>query len=237
VLSRLLDRADAHDRSSILAWGDLTDAEETFWTALGATRRIVERESDLLLDDVDTDLMARWIDARRERASSVELVSFVEMPPEEHLDELVVARNAMNDAPRDDIEVHDFVHSAQDITREARAWSRLGWELHGLLALESDGSAAAMTTVLLSNHRPDASLQGDTVVLNQHRRRGIGRWIKAAMFFHLRENRPQVSRLRTGNAESNDPMLAINVAMGFEPAHACAIWQADLATLRTGLAG
>jgi hypothetical protein len=25
--------------------------------------------------------------------------------------------------------------------------------------------------------------------------------------------------------------------MGFEPVHVCAAWQADLATLRTGLAG
>jgi hypothetical protein len=56
------------------------------------------------------------------------------------------------------------------------------------------------------------------------------------MYFHLRESIPEVTRLRTGNAESNDPMLAINVAMGYRPAHASAGWQADISTLRAGLA-
>ena len=57
------------------------------------------------------------------------------------------------------------------------------------------------------------------------------------MWRRLRENHPELTRLRTGNADSNDGMLAINVAMGYRPAHESAGWQADVATLRAGLAG
>lgn len=236
VLARLLDLAEADGRTSILSWGDLNDARDEFWTTVGASRRQVDRDSDLYLDDVDPDLMSRWVEARRERASSVELVAWSGLPPDEHLDAFVATRNAMNDAPRDDIEVSDFVATVDATKAEAQAWMTLGWSLHGLLAIEEDGSAVGMSNVMVNSHRPDASWQGDTVVLNQHRQRGVGRWLKAAMYFHLRESIPEVTRLRTGNAESNDPMLAINVAMGYRPAHASAGWQADISTLRAGLA-
>ena len=235
VLARLLDLAEADGRTSILAWGELNDARDTFWTSIGASRRQTERDSDLHLDDVDADLMADWVDARWERASSVELVAWSGEPPDEHFDAFVVTRNAMNDAPRDDIEVSDFVTTAEATSKEARAWTALGWDLHGLLAIEEDGSAVGMSNVMVNTHRPDASWQGDTVVLDQHRQRGVGRWLKAAMYFHVRENLPELTRLRTGNAESNDPMLAINVAMGYRPAHASAGWQTDRSSLRAAL--
>ena len=235
VLARLLDLAEADGRKSILAWGDLNDTRDGFWTSIGAPRRQVDRDSDLYLDEVDPDLMSRWVEARRDRASSVELVAWSELPPDQHIDAFVAARNAMNDAPRDGIEVSDFVVTADAARTEATAWMALGWDLHGLLAIEEDGTAVGMSNVMVNTHRPAASWQGDTVVLDRHRQRGVGRWLKAAMYFHLREKLPELTRLRTGNAESNDPMLAINVAMGYRPAHESAGWQADVSTLRAGL--
>ena len=235
VLARLLDLAEVDGRTSILAWGDFTDDQEEFWTGVGATRRQIDRDSDLFLDQVDPELMTKWIDARTDRAASVRLVGWVGEVPEEHHDALVTTQNAMNDAPRDGIEVEDFVMSPDDVRQELEAWAALGWEIHGLLALEADGSAVGGTDVAVNTHRPDASWQGNTVVLSEHRQRGIGRWIKAAMYFYLRENLPDITRLRTGNAETNDAMLAINVEMGYRPAHASAGWQNDLATLRAGL--
>ena len=235
VLARLLDLAEADGRTSILAWGDLNDARDTFWTSIGASRRQTDRDSDLYLDEVDPDLMNRWVEARRDRASSVELIAWSGLPPDQHFDAFVTARNAMNDAPRDGIEVSDFVTTAEATRKEARAWMALGWDLHGLLAIEADGSAVGMSNVMVNTHRPAASWQGDTVVLDKHRQRGVGRWLKAAMYLHVRENLPELTRLRTGNAESNDPMLAINVAMGYRLAHESAAWQANVSTLRAGL--
>jgi mycothiol synthase len=236
VLDRLLDLAEADGRTSILAFGDLTDARDGFWSALGATRRQEVRQSDLILSEVDPALMRAWVEGHEERAASVELVQWKGNPPDEHLDAVVAAYNAMNDAPRDGIDMDDFVYTPDRIAHETKAWAALGYETHGMVAVEEDGSAAGLTTVLVNTHRPEASWQGDTGVLERHRRRGIGRWIKAAMWFHLRENAPHVPRLRTGNAESNDAMLAINVEMGFRPAHVSGLWQADMSTLRASLA-
>jgi hypothetical protein len=46
---------------------------------------------------------------------------------------------------------------------------------------------------------------------------------------------PDVSRVDTFNAGSNEPMLNINVEMGFRPIHISYAWQGDLATVRERL--
>ena len=142
----------------------------------------------------------------------------------------------MNDAPLGAIDIDDEVFTAESTRREFEAFEAVGWELRALLAVDPAGAAAALTTVCINGHRPEASWQGDTAVLRHHRRRGIGRWIKAEMWQRLRGDRPDITHLRTGNAENNAAMLAINVAMGYEPVHVMAGWQAGIATLRAGLA-
>ncbi len=236
VLAELLDRAEADGRTSLLGWGPHNAEQAAFWTGLGATERYTECVSDLDLAAVDDGLMQRWIDARTERANDVRLVHWTGPCPPEHLDAFVVARNAMNDAPLGDIEIHDEVFTADSTRREFEAFEAVGWEIRAMLALDPSGEAAALTTVCINGHRPEASWQGDTAVLEHQRRRGIGRWIKAEMWRLLRDDRPDITHLRTGNAESNDAMLAINVAMGYEPVHVMAGWQAGIETIRAGLA-
>jgi hypothetical protein len=46
---------------------------------------------------------------------------------------------------------------------------------------------------------------------------------------------PLVLRVDTYNAGSNEPMLAINVEMGFRPIHIARAWQGSLATARERL--
>jgi GNAT superfamily N-acetyltransferase len=236
VLAELLDRAEADGRTSLLGWGPHNAEQTAFWTGLGATERYTERVSDLDLAAVDEGLMQRWIDARTERAGDIRMVHWNGACPPEHLNAFVVARNAINDAPLGDIEIHDEVFTAESTSREFEAFEAVGWEIQALLALDPSGEAAALTTVCINGHRPEASWQGDTAVLDHQRRRGIGRWIKAEMWRRLRANRPDITHLRTGNAESNDAMLAINVAMGYEPVHVMAGWQAEIRTIRASLA-
>jgi hypothetical protein len=47
----------------------------------------------------------------------------------------------------------------------------------------------------------------------------------------LRE-RPQVTFIRTGNADSNAPMLAINHDLGFKPYFSWADWQIETEQLK-----
>ena len=232
VLAELLRRARADGRTSVIAWGDHTPAAHAFWTGLGAELRYTEQESALEVAAVDPELMARWIDAG---PADLELVHWARRCPEDRIDALVATANAMNDAPTDDLEVADTVVDAAMVRTEIEARAARGLEYRGVLAVTAGGEAAGATEVFVNRHRPAASWQWSTVVLPAHRGRGVGRWLKAAMWQRLRATEPEVTTLQTGNAASNAHMLAINTEMGFKPTHLMGCWQADLDTLDRAL--
>jgi len=49
------------------------------------------------------------------------------------------------------------------------------------------------------------------------------------------EERPQVRRIRTGNAYVNEPMLKLNRELGFRPYRSMYIWQVDVSRVRAYL--
>ncbi len=236
AVAATLDRCAADGRTTLLGWGPLTGDEDRFWTGLGARLAYVEQVSMLDVPGVDPELMQAWIDRRAERAADVQLVQWTGLCPEEYVDAYAVSRTAMNDAPVGELELHDEIKTADGIMASDAGRLALGYEIHTLFAVDPDGAAVGHTAVQVNPYRPAASWQWDTVVLARHRQRGIGRWIKAAMWQYLREAAPEATRLRTGNAVDNDPMLSINRAMGFVPTNRSGGWQADLDTYRRALA-
>ncbi len=236
VLSKLLDIAAADDRSSILAWGPETPWRLAFYERLGIERRYSERLSELDLTAVDEARMAAWIDRRMERASDIRLVQWQGACPERWLPAYIAANNAMNDAPREGIELQDWHFDAKMVQREEQARQVIGEAPMVMLAVDPSGAPVGATAVMLNLHRPRCSWQYDTVVLPAFRNRGVGRWLKAAMWRRLRDQHPGVTRLRTGNAESNAAMLAINVAMGYRQSHVYTAWQGHIDAYREGLA-
>ena len=232
VVAELVQRARADGRTSVIGACDYTPAAHAFWTGLGAELRYTERESSLMLAEVDPVLMQRWIDAA---PTGVELLHWTRRCPEEWMDALVATANAMNDAPTDDLDVADTIVTADMMRAEIEARAARGLEYHGILAVAADGAAAGATEVFVNRHRPACSWQWNTVVVRAHRGRGIGRWMKAAMWQRLRATEPDVTALQTGNAASNAHMLAINFEMGFRPTHLMGYWQADLQVLESGL--
>ena len=232
ALSELLRLAQADGRTSVIAFGDCTPEADGFWTALGAELRFTEQESDLDMASVNVELMRWWIDAAPD---NIDLVHWAGRCPDEHIDALVATANAMNDAPTDDLEIEDATVDAATLRADFEARDACGIDYLGILAICADGSAAGATEVFVNRFRPAFAWQWNTVVLPAHRGQGIGRWMKAAMWQRLRAKAPEVVTLRTGNAESNAAMLAINTEMGFQPSHLMGCWQAELATLESGI--
>ncbi len=70
--------------------------------------------------------------------------------------------------------------------------------------------------------------QGATGVRPEHRGHGLGHWIKAMNLREALRLNPRARYVRTGNADVNAPMLAINHALGFRPYIAQHDWQIDL---------
>jgi len=235
VLAELVRLAVADKRTSMMAWGVDSPWRNRFYAELGVPRRYSERISELEIGAVDGDLMKSWIDRRHERAGEFRLVAWQGPCPDAWLPANVTMTNAMNDAPREGLDYADWEHDGAEIRREERALDALGETPLVLLAVDASDRPAGKTCVMLNRHRPAASWQYDTVVPPSHRNRGIGRWLKAEMWRRLRKDHPDVTHLRTGNAESNAAMLAINVAMGYRESQVYAAWQADTGVYREAL--
>ena len=139
-------------------------------------------------------------------------------------------RQVMNSAPRDDLDVEDFKWTPEMIRERDEILVKRGDEHWTMYVREkATGAIAGYTDIFLVKSNPEVAFQGDTGVFPQYRNLGLGRWLKAAMLEKLLRDRPQVKRVRTGNADSNAPMLKINHELGFKPYKTYSAWQIELA--------
>ena len=231
LLAAVIPEAIADGRNRMVAFGVKSDATVAFWRSLGLEPEYEERASRLLFDGVDADLMNRWIERRDERAAELRLVRWRGRTPEEWMDPLRTARQAMDDAPLGTIEWEKGMDSADEVAGLTDWEIACGYDPWVLLAVAPSGEVAGYTKAHVDRFDRFHCQQGDTATVAAWRNRGIGRWLKAEMWTWLRAAGADVAMLETENAEENAAMLAINVEMGFEPWRTYLAWQSDLADL------
>ena len=100
---------------------------------------------------------------------------------------------------------------------------------------KATGKVVGYTEIIWSPFEPPVVEQGMTCVLPDYRNHGLGRWIKAALLESVIDERPEVQRVRTGNATTNTPMLKINRELGFSSRMIRKDWQIDLSQVQSYL--
>jgi GNAT superfamily N-acetyltransferase len=210
------------------------------WEALaeraGLKRVYTDKTSRLVLAEVDWEMMDAWIDGASERASDYELFYWEAPIAEELLQKYCDMVYVMNTAPREDFEEEDETLTPE-VWRQIEEREKLSQaDLQCYVAVHKPtGDWVGYTTVETLRLHPVQAFQWDTGVHPEHRNRGLGRWLKAAMIKRLRAEHPEVEWIDTGNAASNEPMLNINIAMGFKPILYTCTWQGELGTVRERL--
>lgn len=230
-----IDRAENDGRTMLTGWGPTTEEHDRFWTDAGASLNYREKISALDMEAVDRARMDEWIADGARRAADVEIIRWVDRCPDQYMDPWVESLLAMNDMPIEGLDVNAWTVDEEHVRADEENLRQLGLRVRSMLAVDADGRAAAHTRVHVNPSRPSASYQWDTAVVDRHRGRGIGKWIKAEMWRWLRAEEPAATRLTTGNAQSNDAMLAINVAMGYEPIIESGAWEAPIDAMRARL--
>jgi hypothetical protein len=87
---------------------------------------------------------------------------------------------------------------------------------YGIAAVKSDtGAPAALTEVAVDPADPEWGHQMLTGVTREHRGHRLGLLAKVAMAEWLRTAEPQLERIQTWNAQSNQYMIAVNEALGY----------------------
>lgn len=207
LLDAALGVAARDGRTMYTAFGVRSDATAGFWAAQGAELRSVEVQSRSWIADIDETLMMSWIE-RGSRNDDVETVEFYEgVTPARLRPAAATLLTAANDAPTDELETEHLDWTEEDVIALDEMVVGRGRTKWTMLALGPGGEPMGYTTISLQHEKPRFCNQGVTAVGNTHRRKGVGRLLKALMWRRLREHAPEVEAIDTDNAASNDSML------------------------------
>ena len=200
-----------------------------FAASVGATSGIGEVLRQL---DVGSGLPARLAGLRaaaQERAAGYALVSWIGASPPDTLDDQAQLNAAMVDAPTDE-GVEPELWDIERITNMEQVCLGSGQQFYAVAARhEATGQLVAITQLRTDPGTPDWAFQMLTAVLSEHRGHRLGLLVKVATLELLTEHEPAVRHVMTGNADSNQHMIAINEQLGFTVTSVHRSWQLDLA--------
>ena len=210
-------------------------AAAAFLKRIGAKQALISHTNQLDLGRLDRSLVRDWaaLDPKGYRLEWIDGAV-----PDGLMRNVIAAYDAMNTAPRGDLAMEDWRTTPNEIREFDRSRRAMGRERRLVLAIdEATGATAGYTELLYDPWVPHLIWQQGTAVIPSHRGRGLGKWVKAAMLERATQDWPQARVVRTGNADANAPMLAINTRLGFRPAWADGVWQIGIADARRYLAG
>lgn len=163
-------------------------------------------------------------------AADYDVVRWRDRTPEMLVDDRAgLERRMTADAPHGDLPVEEEHWDAGRIREYEQAHLERGRTVLSAGAVR-DGRLVAFTDLQVPLDDPRLAHQGGTLVLREHRGHRLGVLVKIAVLRDLLASGLGVQRIRTYNAESNGPMVAVNEALGFLPAGQLTTWARRLDT-------
>jgi RimJ/RimL family protein N-acetyltransferase len=199
-----------------------------FLQRLDAKMCRAEHVNQLNLCDLKRDLVCQWMERAHERATDFELLTIEGRYPDDMLVAITELHHVMNTMPRDNLDIEDWQttpEQTRDFEQSLFARGNERWAM--FVRHKPSGELAGFTETVWNASRPEILEQWGTGVLPEYRNHGLGRWLKAGMIDKALRERLHVKRIRTGNADSNAPMLKINYELGFKPYQASQTWQVE----------
>jgi mycothiol synthase len=210
---------------------DRVPSGEAFAKSIAATAGLPMKLNQLTIADVERAKVKEWA---KLDPSGYTLERADNAVPKSLMKAYLEAANSMNDMPKGDLRFADqqFTEEQQ---RDRESWyKQSGTESWLIVAVEkSTGEGAGFTEVTYDPRVSHLIWQQGTGVTAKHRGHRLGLWMKAVMLDRILNERPAAKYIRTGNANVNAQMLAINTQLGFKQAWSNTLWQLPLAEART----
>ena len=218
------------DRQLLLVSTDASiPAGRAFMERLGGRTGVASSTNQLETKDLNHDLVAQWLARGRRRTRDFELGVWEGPYPPQRLADMANIKEVMNTAPTDELEIEEFRWTVEDLLQDQQALAQQGiqrWTMH-LRHIPSD-EIAGFTEVYWNSRHPETVTQGHTAVMPRYQSRGLAQWLKGEMLEKLLQERPEVRRIRSDNANSNLAILRINRRLGFRRYKSWTTWQVDL---------
>jgi mycothiol synthase len=212
---------------------DRVPAGEAFMTRIGAEKGLETHTNQLRITELDTGLIANWLNRYQENITEFELGFWNGAYPEEKIQDVAELYELTNQQPFGNLEIEDLHMTPEHLRQmEKNTFARGNQRWTFYVIDRTTGKFAGYTETVWNPNRPELLRQDMTGVFPQFRNKGLGRWLKASMLDKVLKERPQVKYVRTGNADTNASMLKINNELGFKPYTAEILWQVELNKVR-----
>ncbi|RZS66008.1 acetyltransferase (GNAT) family protein [Agromyces ramosus] len=199
-----------------------------FAAAHGYSLAQLERVSSLAVSG-RVDEFRRELEARAVRAADrgYRLELWNDRTPEALVDAYAAARERMVlEVPAGGVTIDPERWDAARVREHEAEQLDGGTSVLVAAAITDEGVLAGYTELELPRGRAFA-YQYDTLVVRAHRGHGLGMLVKLANLVRLAELAPERAVVYTWNADENEHMLAINIALGFRRCGLEAIWQRE----------
>jgi len=213
----------------------LNYASREFLRLIGGKEALAIRISQLNMNDVDWELIEKWVNEGPSRSPTSSLEFHLSIPELVLEDYCNVYTEVLNQAPRDELTTGDEVFTPEKWKKLEDHVRKTGGTWITAVVREQDGGISGLTDIGYEPSTPTIITQYLTGVQEKYRGRGLGKWLKGAMLLKIRDEYPDVEVVSTGNATSNEPMLAINEKLGFRLKRESYMFQVDLQKVKAHL--
>ena len=198
--------------------------------SLGARPVSESMHRRLDLTTVDSAAHDALLADARSHATGYTVLQWMSPVPDEHLAGCGVLEGKMStDPPLDDLQWEPEVYDVDRMRRRNEMIEGRGMRQYTSVARhDATGELVGSTTLTRHATMPDHVDQWETIVLEEHRGHRLGLLLKIENLRFAQREEAQLRYLDTVNADSNEPMLRVNLALGFEPVRAWAEWELAL---------
>jgi GNAT superfamily N-acetyltransferase len=216
LLEHAAARAAEHGRSVLSGPTTLGGDGEAFARATGAGQGLVDVQRVMDVRATGDGQLARLRATAEEKAAGYSLVSWTGLVPEEFIEQAAGLFAALNDAPHDPGTAPAVWDARRVRERVNDLRPAYGLRIYAVAARHDvTGELAGLTEVAVDPADPAWGHQMLTGVTREHRGHRLGLLVKVAMAEWLKAAEPQLERLQTWNAQSNQYMIAVNEALGY----------------------